>query len=193
MPRGSVVSDAAVLTLLERGDPGPLPVVHHVLGRRIVAWSSTRVHMKRDGWELVTPDSLVVIWVRPRGEDPWALAMSPSELERTFGEVAQSRSWDEVREYHWPRASVAAKSFRVRHDRVAAKPSGVPEGVFKARPMEAIVRDIEERLEDQQSLTDSELTRLAGGSRRYRQLLSRMRPRIHVEQTAMGAVWSLRP
>lgn len=112
-PRGSVVRHPAVLELLSRGDPGTRPKVHFVKRTRLVAYSSTRVFMKRDAWEMLPADGILVQWIRPSGETPWAIAMTRTELEDVFGEVQESDSWEEARCYHFPQVPPAARAFRV--------------------------------------------------------------------------------
>ncbi len=116
-PVGSMVSHPAVLRLIAQGDPGTLPVRKHIGGLELVTYSSTRVYMKRDAWEMLPEDGVLVQWIRPQGEVPWAIALTRRELERTFGEVRESASWDDVRAYHFPVEPPAAKSFRVREPR----------------------------------------------------------------------------
>lgn len=115
-PTGSVVSHPAVLALVARGDPGTRPVRVHIGGKVLVAYSSTRVYMKRDAWELLPEDGILVQWIRPAGDQPWAIALTQRELLRSFGEVQESASWDDpaVRGYHFPVQPPAARSFRVR-------------------------------------------------------------------------------
>ena len=113
-PIGSVVSHPAVLRLVAQGDPGTRPVRKHIGGMVIVTYSSTRVYMKRDAWEMLPADGVLVQWIRPAGESPWAIALTRRELERAFGEVEESESWDTVRGYHFPIEPPAAKAFRVR-------------------------------------------------------------------------------
>ena len=113
-PRGSVVRHPAVLAFVAKGDLGTRPKRHVVQDQRIVAYSSTRVYMKRDAWELMEPGDLFVQWIRPKFEEPWALAMTRTELEKVFGEVQQSDSWETVRGYHFPSEPAAARAFRVR-------------------------------------------------------------------------------
>lgn len=79
----------------------------------MVAYSSTRVFMKRDAWDMLPSDGILVQWVRPSGESPWAIALTRGELEDVFGEIQQSESWEEARCYHFPQVPAAALSFRV--------------------------------------------------------------------------------
>ncbi len=120
-PRGSVVRHPAVLAFAAKGDPGTRPQRHVVQDQRIVAYSSTRVYMKRDAWELMKPGDLFVQWIRPKSEQPWALAMTRAELEEVFGEVQQSDSWEGVRGYHFPGEPPAARAFRVRMPKPGSK------------------------------------------------------------------------
>jgi len=112
-PKGSVVDHPAVLKLVARGDPGTRPCRVRIGDALLVTYSSTRVYMKRDAWEMMPDDGIFVQWIRPRGVEPWAIALTRRELERTFGEVAESESWENPRCYHFPILPPAAKSFRV--------------------------------------------------------------------------------
>lgn len=113
-PTGSAVSHPAVLRLVAQGDPGTRPTRRHLDGTVLVTYSATRVFLKRDAWELLPEDGILVQWIRPTGGTPWAMALTFRELERTFGEVRESESWEEARCYHFPVEPPAAKSFRVR-------------------------------------------------------------------------------
>ncbi len=114
-PRGSVVDHPAVLKLVERGDPGTRPRRVHIGGTVLVTDSSTRVNMKRDAWEMMDEGDLFVQWIRPKGQQPWAIALTRRELERTFGEITESDSWEDpkVRCYHFPLLPPAASAYRV--------------------------------------------------------------------------------
>jgi hypothetical protein len=114
-PRGSMVDHPAVLKLVERGDPGTRPRRVHIGGTVLVTYSSTRVNMKRDAWEMMDEGDLFVQWIRPKGQQPWAIALTRRELERTFGEITESESWDDpkVRCYHFPLLPPAATAYRV--------------------------------------------------------------------------------
>ena len=114
-PKGSVVDHPAVQKLVSRGDPGTRPQRVHIGGKVLVTYSSTRVNMKRDAWELLPDDGIFVQWIRPKGQEPWAFALTRQELERTFGEITESDSWDDpkVRCYHFPLLPPAARAYRV--------------------------------------------------------------------------------
>jgi len=114
-PKGSVVDHPAVLKLVTRGDPGTKPRRVHIGGKVLVTYSSTRVNMKRDAWDMLPDDGIFVQWIRPKGQAPWAIALTRQELERTFGEITESESWDDpkVRCYHFPLLPPAARAYRV--------------------------------------------------------------------------------
>ena len=112
-PRGSVVDHPAVREFVGRGDPGTRPRLHIVQRCPIVGYSSTRVYMKRDAWEMLPADGILVQYIRPAGRTPWAMGLTRGELEDVFGEVQESDSWDDPRCYHFPQEPAAARSFRV--------------------------------------------------------------------------------
>jgi len=114
-PKGDVVDHPAVLKLVTRGDPGTRPRRVHIRGKVLVTYSSTRVNMKRDAWEMMGDGDIFVQWIRPKGQEPWAIALTRHELERTFGEITESESWDDpkVRCYHFPLLPPAAGAYRV--------------------------------------------------------------------------------
>ncbi|MFT4628275.1 MAG: hypothetical protein ACI8PZ_006970 [Myxococcota bacterium] len=206
-----MVAHPAVRALLSRGDPGTQPRRHIVAGTELVAYSATRVHMKRDAWELLSPDGILVQWIRPKGEAPWAIALSYAELLDVFGEVRESASWDAVRCYHFPSTPTAASAFRVLG--AGGEPAapvrrrrGAEGGGVDARPaisrvvvepvaIDDAVRRVLTHLRAHGSLNEAEVTRMAGGPRAYRRL------RLHVEATGapvrldvtpLGALWRLR-
>ena len=124
---------------LDRGDPGTQPKCHIVEGLEIVAYSSTRVFMKRDAWEMLSPEGVLVQWIRPKGEEPWAIALTASELEQVFGEVRESASWGEARCYHFPQVPEAARSFRVMAASPIAEPPAARQRVVR-RPRGSTAR-----------------------------------------------------
>jgi hypothetical protein len=73
----------------------------------------TRVFVDRDGWEMLPDGGVLLIQVHPTGESPYALAFTARELERVFGRVRGTKSWDTVRHYHFPTAPAAVAAFRV--------------------------------------------------------------------------------
>lgn len=76
-------------------------------------YSSTRVYTKRDAWEMVPADGILVQYIRAGGTHAWAMALTRGELEDVFGEVQESDSWDDPRCYRFPHEPAAARSFRV--------------------------------------------------------------------------------
>lgn len=112
-PRGSVVDDPVVHRLVAAPDPGVDPRAHKLAGRTYVVYSRTRVYFDRVAWEMLPPDGVLVMRVRPTGGRPWAIAMTLGELERSFGEVRESASWDRVLCYHFPSEPPAVQAFVV--------------------------------------------------------------------------------
>lgn len=82
-------------------------------GLTIVTYSRPRVYLDRDAWEMLPDDGVLLMRVRPTGGTRFALALTAQELERTFGEVKQSRSWERARCYHFPTDPPAARAFFV--------------------------------------------------------------------------------
>lgn len=112
-PRGAVVDDPFVQVLAGGPDPGSHPVKLVQDGITYVHYSRPRVYMDRDAWEMLPPNGVLVHRVRYPGRVPYTMALTRDELERVFGHVRVSRSWDEVRCYHFRKEPPAVASFRV--------------------------------------------------------------------------------
>jgi hypothetical protein len=113
-PRGVAVALPFVRALAAGPDPGLVPRVHRDGGRVYVHYRRTRLYLDRDAWELLLrPDDVLVQRIAALGAPAFTVALTRSELERTFGEVRQTRSWDAVRCYHFPSLPPAVASFRV--------------------------------------------------------------------------------
>jgi hypothetical protein len=82
-------------------------------GLTIVTYSRPRVYLDRDAWEALPRDGVLLMHVRPTGGIRFALAFSSQELERTFGEVRDSKSWREQRCYHFPNDPLAVRAFLI--------------------------------------------------------------------------------
>ena len=113
-PRGRVVTDPVVIRLAAGPDPGIVPRRRLEGTRGYVTYSRTRVYLDRAAWEMLGDDDVLVMRVRPAGEAHWTLALTKQELERVFGQVKDTRSWDEARCYHFPVTPPAAAAFLVR-------------------------------------------------------------------------------
>lgn len=111
---GSVVDHPAVLAEARREYNGTRPQSRVVDGLTIVTYSRPRVYLDRDAWEMLPDDGVLLMRVRPTGGDKFALAFTVRELEQTFGEVRQTRSWEEARCYHFPADPPAVRAFLVR-------------------------------------------------------------------------------
>jgi hypothetical protein len=83
-------------------------------GVPVVTYRRTRVYLDRDAGEMLPFDGVMVIRVCPTGREPFALALTPDELEQTFGEVRESQSWSMHGCYHFPSGPPAAEAFKVR-------------------------------------------------------------------------------
>jgi len=112
-PRGVVVNDPFVQALAGGPDPSTRPVKLMKDGITYVHYSRPRVYMDRDAWEALPPNGVLVQRVRYPGRAPYTMALTRDELERVFGHVRVSRSWDDVRCYHFPTEPPAVASFRV--------------------------------------------------------------------------------
>jgi len=71
-------------------------------GVKIVVYSRTRVYLDRDAWEMLPPDAVLLMQMRPTDAVAYSLAFTAAELEAVFGEARRTRSWDQVRCYHFP-------------------------------------------------------------------------------------------
>jgi hypothetical protein len=80
---------------------------------KLVAYARTRVYVDRDAWEMLPDDGVLLMQVRPTGGTAYSLAFTSAELEAVFGEVRNTRSWDEARCYHFPKPPSAISAFRV--------------------------------------------------------------------------------
>lgn len=113
-PRGVVVDHPRVRALAAGPDPGVRPRIHHEDGRVFVHYRRTRLYLDRVGWErLERPEDVLVLRIAARGEHGFRLAFTRAELERVFGEVRATRSWEQARCHHFPNLPPAAASFRV--------------------------------------------------------------------------------
>jgi hypothetical protein len=111
---GKMVSHPSVLLEARRDYNGVRPEKRSVDGLTIVTYSRPRVYLDREAWEMLPPDGVLLMRVRPTGGQRFALAFTAHELEQTFGEVKQSESWEVARCYHFPREPPAARAFLVR-------------------------------------------------------------------------------
>ena len=113
-----MINDPAVLTEARRLCDGTQPQKRVVGGLTIVTYSRPRVYLDRDAWEMLPADGVLLMRVRPTGGERFALALTAHEMQRTFGEVKLSRSWQELRSYHFPADPPAARAFIVRQPAV---------------------------------------------------------------------------
>lgn len=115
--RGIYVDHPAVVAEAALGDSARHPRLRERDGLQIVSYCRTRVYLDRDAWDMLLPDGVLVMRVQPADGGAFVLALSSDELERTFGKVKQTRSWDQVRCYHFAQVPPAAHAFRVRAGR----------------------------------------------------------------------------
>jgi len=108
-----MVDDPAVLAETRRDNARPRPRLRHRDGLAIVVYQRSRVYVDRDAWEMLPRDGVLLMRVRPSHEPAFDLVFTPDELENVFGEVRQTRSWQDVRCYHFPTNPRAIDSFRV--------------------------------------------------------------------------------
>jgi hypothetical protein len=109
---GQMINHPAVLTEARREYDGVKPHKRVVDGVTIVTYSRTRVYLDREAWEMLPADGVLLIRVRPTTGKKFALALTPRELEQTFGEVKLTASW-ETGCYHFPTDPPAATAFVV--------------------------------------------------------------------------------
>jgi hypothetical protein len=105
------------------------PRIHRDGGRAFVHYARTRLYLDRSAWEeLRQPDDVLVQRIAPSDAPAFTIALTRAELERVFGEVRQTRSWETVRCYHFPRLPPAVAAFRVSVPRSspAASKDGQP-------------------------------------------------------------------
>ena len=110
---GTAINHPAILAEMRRVYDGTRPQQRVVDGLTIVTYSRPRVYLDRDAWEMLPTHGVLLIRVRPSGGDRFALALTAQELERTFGEVKLTRSWQEARCYHFPVDPPATRAFVV--------------------------------------------------------------------------------
>jgi hypothetical protein len=83
-------------------------------GLALITYSRTRVYIDRDAWEMLPDDGVLLIQIRhPEERRTSSFALTAEEMASVFGEVRSTRSWDEARCYHFPKAPLAVASFRV--------------------------------------------------------------------------------
>jgi hypothetical protein len=87
--------------LAARGDPGTQPRRLRGDGRTVVTYSSTRLLFRADAFEGLPPDGIVLIYIRPKGQPPFAVAMTRAEAEREFANVFETSSWRDHGNYHY--------------------------------------------------------------------------------------------
>lgn len=111
--RGGAVDLPAVRALASGSDPGTSPVRLLRESRVFIHYRRTRFYLDRDAWESLPANGVLVMRVEPQPGDHLTFAFTLSELEDVFGEVRDSRSWGDVRCYHFPELPPAARSFLV--------------------------------------------------------------------------------
>ncbi len=79
-----------------------------------IHYGRPRLYLDRSAWDALTsPEDVLVQRIAPRDAPAFTIALTRDELERTFGEVRYTLSWDTVRCYHFPNLPPAVESFRV--------------------------------------------------------------------------------
>jgi hypothetical protein len=111
-----MVDHPAVLAETRRDHGRPRAQLRDSDGLSIVVYQRPRVYVDRDAWEMLPADGVLLMRVRPTGEPGFDLAFTRDELENVFGEVRETRSWEQVRCYHFPNTPRAVESFRVPGD-----------------------------------------------------------------------------
>jgi hypothetical protein len=104
-------------------------------GRVYVHYGRTRLYLDRRAWEaLPGPEDVLVQRIAPAGAPAFTIALTRAELERTFGEVRQTRSWDADRCYHFVSLPPAVESFRVVTRRGAPPVATPPDPTARTAP-----------------------------------------------------------
>lgn len=107
-----MVGNAAVIA--EAGRPaGTRPELRRRDGIPIIVYRRTRVFVDREAWEMLPDGGVLLMQVHPANAPAYALAFTAAELERAFGHVRKTKSWETVRHYHFPTAPTAVSAFRV--------------------------------------------------------------------------------
>ena len=127
-PRGEAVDLPRVHALAAGPDPGVNPRIYREDGRAYVHYRRPRLYLDRSAWDaLPSPKDVLVQRIAPRDAPAFTIALTRDELERTFGEVRETRSWETVRCYHFPTLPPAVMSFRVTaSERAASGPRALP-------------------------------------------------------------------
>jgi hypothetical protein len=113
-PRGKAVDLPEVRALAAGSDPGTTPRIVQRAGRTLAHYSRTRMHLDRDAWEALTSEGdVLVLRIQAKGDEPFTVALTRSELERVFGPVRETASWDRARCYHFPTLPPDVEAFRV--------------------------------------------------------------------------------
>ena len=163
--------------------------------------------MKRDAWEALPADGLFVQVVRPKGETAWAIAMTPAELHDVFGEVRNTRSWEDARCYHFPQVPPAAEAFRVEVPWDGQGPESVrgppptrrpPTPKTSPRPEvtktpEDVAAAVLSHLKTHGPLTEAQVVIMAGNARAYRRVRRLLEGTLGLTiiRTDQGARWAL--
>jgi hypothetical protein len=142
-PRGEATDLPEVIAFANGADPGPRPIVVRTGALTFVHYSRSRLWIDRDAWEaLPTAHDVLVQRVRFPGKAAYTIALTRAELEDIFGEVRASKSWNDVRCYHFPAAPPAVQSFLVLSQTSSATPTtsepAVRDGVDK--PVNEVAR-----------------------------------------------------
>jgi hypothetical protein len=101
----------AARTLAAGPDPGTNPVFCMLDDRPAVTYSATRLTFKRDALERLPAHGVVIVYIRPAGETPFAVALTRADAERDFPSVFTSGSWGKDRYYNWTEFPEAARKY----------------------------------------------------------------------------------
>lgn len=112
--RGDAVDLPQVRALAAGPDPGNSPKILREGGRVFAHYRRSRLHLDRSAWEsLPSAQDVLVLRIAADGEAPFTIAMTRAELDRVFGEVRLTESWETVRYYSFPKLPPAVAAFRV--------------------------------------------------------------------------------
>ena len=135
--RGALTDNPTVIALCAKPPNGPRPQIHDEDGLTIIEYERRRVHFDRATWYAVRDANrgALLMRVRPTRGDPFDLVFTAAELEAVFGEITESRSWNDVRAYHFPNPPRAIEAFKVSRATTTTSAPEQPDN--QARPSAA--------------------------------------------------------
>ena len=124
-PRGEMVDHPAVIAETRRDNARTRPQLRHSDGLPIVLYQRPRVYVDRDAWEMLPPDGVLLMRVRPTYEAAFDLVFTPKELENVSAKFATALRG----------TTFAATTGRTRTPLVRSCPSASPRTAAPAPPV----------------------------------------------------------